>query len=80
VSAGRGMPSHARSSQSEGGAIPDYIAEELSRPTCSECGVTGAPRVSIRCHRSNAYRLLCLECAGPAIASSDDLAAIVAGW
>lgn len=80
LASGRGMPATARLRKSEGGQLPDDIAAELLRPTCRECGAVGAPRVSIRSHRTGRYSFLgCLDCAAGAIANRSDLAALVVG-
>jgi hypothetical protein len=63
----------------EGGEIPDKISDELNRSTCRECGSNGAPRVSIRDHRSGQMFIGCLECAAQAISSRADVAFMVSG-
>ena len=60
---------------SEGGSVPDAIAEELARP-CS-CGP--APRVSIRDQRTSAHWLGCLDCVGQVLATDADVSAWVVG-
>ena len=80
IASGRGMPATARMRKSEGGRVPDSIADELQRTVCPECGASGRARVSIRSHRTGRYSFLgCLDCAAGAIANRSDLAALVVG-
>lgn len=76
IAAGPAMHSIARLRQSEGGSVPDLIADDLARSRCSGCGADGAPRVAIRSHYSGAHWLGCVACAPGAIADQSELA----GW
>ncbi len=60
---------------SEGGHVPDPIADELARPNCV-CGSERVPRVSIRSQDRGTYWLGCLDCACAVLLERED----VSGW